>query len=37
MKHKKWLTVLFIHGNKRRYQVSIWAEENGWVIEKGAD
>lgn len=34
MKHKKWLTVLFIHGNKRRYQVSIWAEGNGWVIEK---
>ena len=37
MKHKKWLTVLFIHGNKRRYKVSLWAEENGWVIEKGAD
>lgn len=34
MKHKKWLTVLFIRSNRRRYQVSIWAEGNDWVIEK---
>ena len=37
MKHKKWLTVLFIHGNRRRYQVSIWTEENDMMGDNADD